>query len=240
MIQDPSKEVTLIVYNTPAPPKYIKVNKRLIRYILMIVPALIIFFLAGSLFYSIFLKNKVSELKALEPAILQQLDEQEIAFNAQLKDLKKTNEELTRKLSRGGTTNEGTASLLSLFTIPLGSQDLRGQNMVTLSDIKVTTEKKQIKLNFNMLNNTENKLTGYMSVVQYQGPHLQFYPPEELNEKNLKLQYASGEYYSFSRLRPSPVTFEKISSLSSRYKIYLFSKTGDLIFYQQIGPFNIE
>ena len=117
MIKDPSKEVTLIVYNTPAPPKYIKVNKRLIRYILMIVPALIIFFLAGSLFYSIFLKNKVSELKALEPAILQQLDEQEIAFNAQLKDLKKTNEELTRKLSRGGTTNEGTASLLSLFTI---------------------------------------------------------------------------------------------------------------------------
>ena len=31
MIQDPSKEVRLIVYNTPAPPKYIKINKELYR-----------------------------------------------------------------------------------------------------------------------------------------------------------------------------------------------------------------
>lgn len=49
MIQDPSKELTLIVYNTPKPPKYIKLNKGLIKVLIFIIPLIIIVSIGSSL-----------------------------------------------------------------------------------------------------------------------------------------------------------------------------------------------
>lgn len=242
MIQDPSKNLTLIVYNTPAPPRYLKVDKKLVRVVLLVVPTLVILFLSASFLYSVFLKNKVSELRSLEPTVMKKLEEQKEKYEAQISQLTQTNSELTLKLSRGSFASETTSSLLSFFIVPLDSKDLRSKELISLEETQIKSSGGKIKLIFNMNNNTsENtKLTGYMTVVQYQGNLVQFYPKYELNEKNLKLEYASGEYYSFSRLRPTEVVFDKLSTLSSRFKVYLFSRTGDLILYKQIGPFNIE
>ena len=242
MIQDPSKEVTLIVYNTPAPPKYIKINKRLIRYILMTVPTLIIIFLASSLFYSIYLKDKVSDLKALEPQIKQKLDEQKMAYESQIRELEKTNSELTRKISRGSTTTQNTSSLMGLFTIPLGAKDLRSENAATITSTKVEVNGSKIKLVMDFLKNEsyDAKVSGKLTVIQYQGNKIQYWPERDLSEKNLKLEFASGQIFGMNRSVKKVAEFEKISDASARYKIYLFSNTGDLIFYQQIGPYNIE
>ncbi|MBD63934.1 MAG: hypothetical protein CME62_01905 [Halobacteriovoraceae bacterium] len=242
MIQDPSKEVTLIVYNTPAPPKYIKINKRLIRYILMVVPALIIIFLAGSLFYSIYLKNKVSELKALEPQIKSQLDDQKSEYEKQISELEKTNKELTNKISRGSTTNQSTSSLMGLFVTPIGAKDLRSENAATISNTKVEVSGNKIKFIINFLKNESynQKVSGKLTVIQYQGNMIQYWPEGDPNEKNLKLEFSSGQIFGMNRSVVKEAEFNKVSDASARYKVYLFSNTGDLIFYQQLGPFNIE
>ena len=243
MIQDPSKELTIIVYDTPAPPKYLKINKKLIRLILSLTPILIMLLISGSFAYSFYLKKQVSALKSLEPKVKLKLATQKETYEKRISALTRTNQDLTQKLSRGATVADDTASLLSLFTVPLATKDLRSNDLISIEEIKLTTDSNQVKLTFNLVKNNApegEKLTGYMTVVQFQGNILQFYPANELNEKNLKLEYASGEYYSFSNLRPSTTTFSKISSKSSRFKIFLFSRTGDLILYQQIGPFNVE
>lgn len=241
MIQDQSKELTFIVYNSPNPPRYIKIKKGLIRSLLFVLPTFIIFFLSASFVYSLILKNRVSELKSLELNIMKKMEELKIGYESEINTLKSSNAELTEKLSRGSSTQTVTTPL-ELFISPLGLKDLRAQELITIENPIVEVKGDRIHLKFNLSNNTQNntKLTGYMTVVQYQGNTLQFFPSQELNEKNLKIEFAKGEYYSFSRLRISEANFEKTNSVSSRYKIYLFSKTGDLVLYKQIGPFNVE
>ena len=84
------------------------------------------------------------------------------------------------------------------------------------------------------------KVSGKLTVIQYQGNKIQYWPERDLSEKNLKLEFASGQIFGMNRSVKKVAEFEKISDASARYKIYLFSNTGDLIFYQQIGPYNIE
>ena len=57
MIQDPSKDLTLIVYNTPKPPKYLKVNKKLIKTLFILIPFMVITSITFTFIYSMLLKN---------------------------------------------------------------------------------------------------------------------------------------------------------------------------------------
>ena len=57
MIQDPSKDLTLIVYNAPKPPRYLKINKKLLRLLLFLVPFLLIIALLTSLASSVYMKK---------------------------------------------------------------------------------------------------------------------------------------------------------------------------------------
>ena len=235
MIQSQSKEVTLIVYDTPKPPRYFKLNKGLIKTLVILIPLMVVTSITLSFMYSIFLKTRISELRSSEPRRITELKKERALLTQQLTEVKKTNAAITDKLSRG-SSNETSVSALGLFTVPLGIQDL-----IKIEDIKVKTDSK-IKLEFNLANNTSpnEKLSGYISVIQYQGRIIQFYPSYELSAKNLRLEYNSGESFGFTRFRPTVASFDKVSGTSAKYKIYIFSRTGDLLAYKQLGPFNIE
>ena len=85
MIQDQSKELTLIVYNSPKPPRYLKLNKKLIRTLSVVIPLLTIFLLSIAFLYSMFLKNKLNDLRAKEPKVIQDLRKTKKTFKRQFK-----------------------------------------------------------------------------------------------------------------------------------------------------------
>lgn len=241
MIQNPSKDVTLIVYNTPEPPRYYKLNKGLVRTLIILIPLMVIISISISFLYSVFLKNKISSLKSSVPEKILELQNLNSNLTSELSLVKKTNTTLTEKLSKG-SGSETSISSLGFFTLPIGINDLRSQELIKFEDIKVETVDGKILLKFNMANNSPNneKLSGFITVVQYQGNLIQFFPDYELPQKNLRLEYTSGESFGFSRFRPTVATFSKFNQTSAKYKIYVFSRTGDLITYKQLGPFNVE
>ena len=239
MIQDPSKELTLIVYNTPNPPRYLKINKGLIRNLLIVIPFLIIIILSFTFLYSMVLKKKVNELRSSEPKIITDLKEQSEKLTNQIVILEKQNALLTQKLSLG-PTKETTTSIFEFFTVPLGLEDLREKNLLKIENINLKAEGDRIKFSFNLANNTTNKLSGYLFIVQYQKDNIQIYPKDKLSDKNLKLEFSKGESFGFSRFRPTEANFSLLSKESSRYKIFIFSREGNLLSYRQVGPYNIE
>lgn len=240
MIQDPSKDLTLIVYNTPKPPRYLKINKRLIKTLLILIPVMVITSITISFFYSLLLKNKIVSMKSEVPKEIKVLKTTNISLTNKLQELEKTNKNLVEKLSKG-SESETSLSSMGLFTAPLGLKDLRSQELVLVKDAKINVGNK-IKLEFNLENNSpgQEKLSGYISVIQYQGNMIQYYPNYELSQRNLRLEYTQGESFGFSRFRPTSAEFEKVSKLSTRYKIFIFSRTGDLFAFKQLGPYNIE
>ena len=241
MIQNPSKDLTLIVYNSPKSPKYFKVNKAIIKSMIVIIPLLIISSISISFLYSMFLKNQVNDLRSEEPEIIQALKEQTESLTNQIQSLTSDNKLLTAKLSLGPSKDTSISSL-GLFTVPLGIQDLREKNLLDIKNLTIenTADKTMIKFDLANTSPTNEKLSGYITIVQYQGNHIQFYPDYELGEKNLRLDFSSGEFFSFSRFRPTIGEFKKISKISARFKIYIFSRTGDLIAHRQVGPYNIN
>lgn len=240
MIQSLSKEVTVIVYDTPKPPKYYKLNKSFIKSLLIAIPLLTILSISLSLLYSIFLKNKISVITSSEPARILELKAVIKGQESSIKTLSKTNALITDKLSKG-IGSETSVSALGLFTVPVGIQDLRSKELVKIEETTIASGEK-IKLSFNLANNSPNseKLSGYLNVVQFQGNLIQYYPSTELGEKNLRLEYSKGESFGFTRFRPTTATFDKVSKKSAKYKIFIFSRTGDLLAYKQLGPFNID
>ena len=241
MIQDPSKDITFIVYNTPKPPKYLKVNKRLIKTVILLIPFLIITSISVSFLYSILLKKQVVELRSKEPKIIAELKENTVELEKKLEQVTKENSLLTKKLSLG-STEETASTNLDLFLKPLGINDLRKKELIKIEGLEVSAKSQEIELSFNLANNSEDssKLSGYITIVMYQGNLMQYYPNYELGEKNLRLDFAKGETFSFSRFRPTLAKFRKLVNQSARFKIYIFSRAGDLISFSQIGPFNIE
>lgn len=241
MIQHPSKILTFIVYNGPKAPKYFKINKSFIKALVLIIPCLTISFISLSFLYSMVLKNQVNELRSKEPKMITGLKAEKDRLALEIKALRKDNKLLTNKLSIG-PSKESSLAPLGLFKTPIGLIDLRDKNLLEIKNIKISNTDKETTFSFDLANNFPNseKLSGYLTVVQFQGNLLQFYPVYELGVKNLRLDFAKGESFSFSRFRPTITTFKKISKISARYKIYIFNRTGDLLAYRQVGPYNIN
>ena len=186
-----------------------------------------------------FLKNKLNDLRAKEPKVIQDLRKTKKDLQETIQTLSSQNQNLTQKLSRG-TLQETTNTVLNFFTAPIGMEDLRAKELLKIDNIKLKSEKNGVELNFDLANNSVDKLSGYLFVIQYQKNLIQFYPTAELNEKNLRLEFSQGEYFAFSRFRPTIAKFSKLLKSSSRYKIFIFSKTGDLLGYKQVGPYNVD
>lgn len=241
MIKKPSSELTFIIYDTPKPPKYVRINKGLLKSLIIVIPLFIILSITFSFLYSAFLKNKITLIKSKEPTIINALKSQKTSLETKIKNLETANKELTEKLSIGAPA-ENSYSALNLFTTPIGMKDLRSQELVKLEGTEVTSTKSEVILKFNLANNSPSgeKLSGFISAIQYQGSLLQFYPDYELSQKTMRLEFSKGESFGFSRFRPTIVKFKKVSSSSAKYKIFIFSRTGDLLVYKQIGPFNVE
>jgi hypothetical protein len=99
-----------------------------------------------------------------------------------------------------------------------------------------------MELRFDILNNLESgeKLAGYITIVQISENRLQIYPQYEITIENNRLDYSRGESFTVSRFRPVVAPFGKPQGLNAWYKIYVFSRTGNLLSYKVAGPYQVN
>ena len=143
---------------------------------------------------------------------------------------------LQEKLSAEGSSEELSSS--ALIHPAKGQQDLTGKKLITLENIKVVAEDRGVKIDFVMAKNEQQEQTvsGHIIIVLQKGNALHFYPANILN-KQMQINYNSGETFSFGRLRPVSAVFGvSAESAALRFKIFVFSRNGDLLLEQIYTP----
>lgn len=231
-MQNPSKDLTLIVYNAPKPPRYIKIKKSILKSLFILIPLMVILSITLSQVYAFIFKMENNSLKSNIPVEIQKLEKENAKIRKELSFLQKNNKELINKISRGSTTGTSISSMNMLIT-PLGAEDLRAKEMLNIEDLKVKVSKKQINVDFNLENLTNEKLQGYISIVQFQDNLIQFYPKTSLKpDKDYRIEFTQGESFGFSRFRPTSATFKRYSNSSVTFKIFIFSRAGNLLAYK--------
>ena len=240
MIQKPTKELTLIVYNTPKPPRYLKINKRLLKLLIFAIPFLLIVSLLFSLTTTVYMKRKLENARSQEPAIITSLRTEKDQLSSQVESLKRVNANLTKKISAGSTS--APASALALFSTPVGYEDFTEKEMAKLENMSANFRQNKVEFRFDLLNNLEGdeKLSGYISIVQFADNHMSFHPHHTITVENNRLDFSKGESFVVSRFRPVIAEFEKPNSLAVWYKVFIFSRSGDLISYKVAGPYQVN
>lgn len=240
MIQKPTDDFTLIVYNSPKPPRFIKINKKLINSLVFSIPVLLVLSLFFSLSSSVYMKTKLENVKSKEPKIISSLKTQRDNLEKEVRLLEKNVKELTVKISQGSSSLP--TATLDLFATPLGFTDETDLKKVKMENISTNIKENQIEVRFDLLNNLENgeKLAGYITIVQFSENMVQIYPKYELTIENNRLIYSKGESFTVSRFRPVIAPFKKPSGLNAWYKIFIFSRTGNLMAYKEAGPYQVN
>lgn len=245
MIQDPSKDLTLIVYNTPKPPKYIKINKTLMKTLIFVIPIIVIFSIAFSMISSVYMKRKLENARNQEPEIILSLKKEKSLLASKVALLEVTNKTLTKKISQGQSgTNVAVnlTNIMALFTAPLGFEDKRGENLAKLENMTNDNVGNKLLFKFDILNNIVSgiKLAGYITIVQYHRNGLSFYPQYDLSADSPSLEFSKGESFTVSRFRPVIAEFPKPVGTNVWYKIFIFSRTGNLLAFRKAGPFQLN
>jgi hypothetical protein len=242
MIQDPSKELTLIVYNTPKPPKYIKLNKGLIKVLIFTIPVIVIISIASSLFSSVYMKRKLEKVKSKEPQVILDLRKDKSELLSELSIIKKTNSTLTQKISSGVASTASPRDIMALFTPPLGFEDKRKDELAKLENMNNDLVNNKILFKFDLINNKQDasKLSGYVNIIQFHAEGITFYPVYNLTIDSPRLEYSKGESFTVSRFRPVIAEFSRPKGSNVWYKIFIFSRTGNLLAYKKAGPFQLQ
>lgn len=233
MIQEPSKDLTIIVYNTPRPPKYIQINKGMLKTILFAVPLLVVISITFTLLYSFYMKRKLEVVRSKEPQVITDLKNEKQLLEKQLGDLTKANQELSLKIAKGSNEAVGTAaSQLALLKTPLGFEDQRDKKAARLENYSNQVVNKQVIFKFDLINNLGDiqRLSGYIIIVQFHSYGLNIYPNVSPNSEGQLIEYNKGESFTVSRFRPVIAEFPMpANSANVWYKIYIFSRSGNLL-----------
>ena len=178
------------------------------------------------------MKRKLEAVKSKEPQVIYDLREKNGQLEAEIKKLQASNTTLTQKIATG-TENLGTASsLLALIKTPLGFEDLRDKKMARVENFSHQASNNKVVFKFDLINNQNgnNRLSGYITVVQFHSYGATFYPNLSLSSESQQIQYNKGESFTVSRFRPVIAEFPSpTNSANVWYKVYIFSREGNLL-----------
>lgn len=231
MLQKISNFVTIIIYDSPKPPKEYKVNKGVLKLLLITLPILIVLSVLISTGFSLYLKNRIESVRSEEPIVIQNLRAQIDELNKDVKKANTNTEELVKKIAKGSPNEINSA--LSLFAIPSGFTDSRSLNEAKIENFSIVKKSDTLQLRFDILNNlsSSKKLSGFIHIIQYSKNAMHLYPNNEFSPENNTIQYSQGESFNVARFRPVIADFPAPKGFSVWYKVYIFSITGELISY---------
>ncbi len=265
MIQKTTDEITLIIYDSPSPPRCLKINKKILKFILGLASILFMLTALSAIFIAPYIKTLKNQFKDSPETVdkLERLEQEVIVLKGQNLNLAKMNESFKAQENKGNKEESTVAApvavstkipeqpkkiipkpenLLSFFKMPPGFQNLISDNMAKIQRVNFRLKKDHTVFRFNLANGKQlNKLRGYIFVAQFSGEQMKMYPNIDTTQKDLSIKYDIGESFTVSRFRPTIAMFDKPADNQKLfYKILVFSRTGDLLIEEVHGPFNLE
>lgn len=240
-IQSAGREVAIVIYDAPLPPRYFRFTKRFIKVFFTVTPLLL-----GGIFLSLFMWGL--GLRAYEsprpriPEILTEKNSQLIALESEVSALKLSNLQLSEKLNSTPVT--ATAEDPYLFGIkkPYGMQNLIKENRISVDQFSLQQDSNKVSFKFQIINAaSESKELGHVIVLMVSDSIMMAYPQEVNANISQGAKYSSGEPFSVSRLRPTNAEFlHRLSGEKVKFIIYIFSREGDLLLQRQTDSFAVE
>lgn len=240
MIQKPTDNLNVIIYDSPEPPKYLKLDKKFFNLIIWMTPILILLLVSASIGYSFYFKRQLEIAKSSEPKIINDLTMENLQKDSAIEKLIKQNKTLIKKIS-AGVPNQKLP--LSLFNLSIGLEDITEKKLAKLDSFTHEIKDNKFIFKFNLTSNmtSSDKLSGYIRVVQISSIGFFFYPSINIEHETSLLSYNKGESFTVSRFRPVVAEFNFDNQIKQAwYKIYLFNRSGDLIHHQEIGPYSVK
>lgn len=243
-IQQSGHEVSIVIYDAPLPPRYLKFSKKFIRTLFIVVPVTI-----GLIFFSLLvfgLGNKLKDAPTPSiPTVMTGGDDAKIAeLESELEAMKDSNKALQDKLAGVGATaapaNQEEPFLMGIKK-PYGMQNLISQNKVTLDQFDHVQESAKSTLKFQIIStNPETKVTGHVLVFMISDSGMMIYPSTANSSLGGGVKYSMGEPFSVSRLRPTNAEFaHKPTGENVKFVIYIFSREGDLLLIKETESYKL-
>ncbi len=240
-IQNLSKEISIVIYDAPLPPRYLRFSKKLLRFLFIVLPVGIGLILFVSIFFGF--SSKVKEApKSSFSSIVTSNDSKISDLESDLNALKLSNQQLQIKLS---TVNSSDSNQDDLYLMnikrPYGMQNLVAQNKVTLDQFEFVPSQDKINLKFQIISTTpENRVAGHILVFMISKMGILAYPAEANQSMSVGIKYAQGEPFAVSRLRPTNAEFSyRPNTDTIKFFIYIFSREGDLLSVKETEEYKL-
>ncbi|MFN8369323.1 MAG: hypothetical protein U0T83_01725 [Bacteriovoracaceae bacterium] len=252
MIEQPSKDLTFIVFDNQKSAKFIKFNKKKFYTFFVTIP--FVFFLTVFILINIihFISKKPTMLAKKQSNEVLTLQNRNKEMALEMKKILKENEELLQKITAISTMSKVeqmqpapipvpdlTANQPSTLPLPQyvktipNSKNLTNNSFLKTKDMDVKLDARSISLVFSFINThpQNEKISGYFIVTMQSKSGILFYPQNIFNKESGSAQFSQGESFMISRLRPVDANFSKITEniKDLTFKIYVFNRTGDLL-----------
>ena len=240
-IQQTSSEVSIVIYDSPLPPKYLRFSKKFIRTIFIVVPVCL-----GAIAITLLMitfGSKVKDAPSLSlPEVMTDEEAKVLSLQSEIKTLNESNVALQNKLSSqeapsaGGTQDE---AFLSAIKRPYGMQNLMSENRISVDQFELIQNKNKTTFKFVIISTVpETKVTGHVLVFMISEMGLMAYPSEANMALDDGIKFSMGEPFSVSRLRPTNAEFvQRAVGESIKFLIYVFTREGDLLLIKETESF---
>jgi hypothetical protein len=234
-IQQGGQEVSIVIYDSPLPPRYIRFSKKFIRTLFVVTPVVI-----GIVFVSLLVVLLTPQIKEVPspgiPTILSQDDSRFSELENEVKSLKESNRLIQEKLTTktNGNSIQEEPFLMGIKK-PYGMQNLISENRVTLDQFEYVLSQNKSNLKFQIIStNPENRVSGHVIVFMISKSGAMAYPEEANRALNAGIKFSMGEPFAVSRLRPTNAEFSlRPVGDEIKFLIYIFSREGDLLLVKE-------
>jgi hypothetical protein len=240
-IQENSHEVSIVIYDSPLPPRYLKFSKKFIRTLFVVAPITL-----GLVFITLLiliLAPKVKDTQAPNlSAVLNTEDSKTVELETEVKMLKESNILLQEKISGQlkPESNQEEAFLLAIKK-PYGMQNLTAEKRVALEQFEFISSQDKANLKFQIIStNPENRVAGHIIVFMISKGGMMAYPEEANTSIYNGIKFSMGEPFAVSRLRPTNAEFSaKPIGEDVRFIIYIFTREGDLLLTRETESYKV-
>jgi len=240
-LQQSGSEVSVVIYDAPLPPRYIKFSKKFIKTLFIVVPIVFGLIVLGCIAVVLNTKLKDTAAPTLR-SILTNEESKVLTLESEIKSLRDSNQQLQEKLSDQSLAGVPQEDIFLMgIKKPYGMQNLLSQNKVSLDQFELVQDQNKTNLKFQIIStNPENRVAGHILVFMISDSGLMAYPDEANAAIGGGIKFSMGETFAVSRLRPTTATFPHyLSGSSVRFVIYIFSREGDLLFIKETDPYKV-
>lgn len=233
IVNTANNKLAFILYEEKNPPKYFEVKKSTLRFILFGMPIVTLICIVTISLIFIYFKHIENQLKKKEPVVIQALKENQRVLEKKGVELNTLNNQLQKKLLSKAPENLET---LNLFKPVLGQKDLSHELAIKIDQVSIKENDDKINFKFNIVNiqPSGQKLSGYIFIILKTLNSFFIYPENAMEHDELQLSFTKGESFGTWRFRPVETNFpnNKQGLDKMLFRIFIFSRTGDLIHKQ--------